>query len=109
MKVHHTETRIHANKKLTESCVSIGFLGSSSYIFAGIAQTVEHLICNQAVTGSIPVSGSSFAQMGERLKPTDCKSVPLRRFGGSNPSLCTKFWAVRLVRGLLPCTQGTTV
>ena len=27
--------------------------------------------------------------MGEWLKPTDCKSVPLRRYGGSNPPLCT--------------------
>jgi hypothetical protein len=31
-----------------------------------------------------------FAQVGERLKPTDCKSVPLRRYGGSNPPLCTR-------------------
>ena len=30
-----------------------------------------------------------FAQVGEWLKPTDCKSVPLRRYGGSNPPLCT--------------------
>ena len=31
-----------------------------------------------------------FAQVGEWLKPTDCKSVPLRRYGGSNPPLCTR-------------------
>jgi hypothetical protein len=28
--------------------------------------------------------------VGEWLKPTDCKSVPLRRYGGSNPPLCTR-------------------
>lgn len=26
---------------------------------AGVAQTVEHLICNQLVTGSIPVASSN--------------------------------------------------
>ena len=30
-----------------------------------------------------------FAQVGEWLKPTDCKSVPPWRYEGSNPSLCT--------------------
>ena len=30
------------------------------------------------------------AQVGERLKPTDCKSVRLLAFGGSNPPLCTR-------------------
>jgi hypothetical protein len=35
-------------------------------------------------------SFSDFAQVGEWLKPTDCKSVPLRRYGGSNPPLCTR-------------------
>ena len=40
----------------------------------------------------VPLSGevSGFAQVGEWLKPTDCKSVPLRRYGGSNPPLCTR-------------------
>ena len=31
------------------------------------------------------------AQVGERLKPTDCKSVGLKVYEGSNPSLCTIF------------------
>src|SRR5208282_1904199 len=121
---------------------------------AGVAQSVEHLICNQRVGGSIPFASSrktrfrkqkrfalrralaarfqstpsdyfpasevvrrefshsfpelrstescrcwffarpgsvfGFAQVGEWLKPTDCKSVPLRRYGGSNPPLCTR-------------------
>jgi hypothetical protein len=38
-----------------------------------------------------------FAQVGEWLKPTDCKSVPLRRYGGSNPPLCTR-WRARFQR-----------
>ena len=29
------------------------------------------------------------AQVGERLKPADCKSARLLAFGGSNPPLCT--------------------
>src|SRR6185437_12296457 len=32
------------------------------------------------------------AQVGEWLKPADCKSAPPRRYEGSNPSLCTRFW-----------------
>src|SRR5438270_12023323 len=31
------------------------------------------------------------AQVGEWLKPADCKSAPPRRYEGSNPSLCTRF------------------
>ena len=34
-------------------------LNYSPYPHAGIAQLVEHLICNQGVTGSIPVAGTS--------------------------------------------------
>ena len=34
---------------------------------------------------------SFHAQVGERLKPTDCKSVGLKVYEGSNPSLCTIF------------------
>jgi hypothetical protein len=30
------------------------------------------------------------AQVGEWLKPADCKSAPPRRYEGSNPSLCTR-------------------
>src|SRR2546430_16833855 len=33
------------------------------------------------------------AQVGEWLKPADCKSAPPRRYEGSNPSLCTRFFA----------------
>src|ERR1039458_2102010 len=39
---------------------------------------------------ALPDGVFGFAQVGERLKPTDCKSVPLRRYGGSNPPLCTR-------------------
>ena len=40
---------------------------------AGIAQLVEHLICNQAVAGSSPITSSIYgdiAQLGERLPCT---------------------------------------
>jgi hypothetical protein len=40
---------------------------------------------------------SGRAQVGERLKPTDCKSVRLLAFGGSNPPLCTSISLARLV------------
>jgi hypothetical protein len=38
--------------------------------------------------------------VGERLKPTDCKSVPLRRYGGSNPPLCTRIDGAELTASL---------
>ncbi len=39
-------------------------------IFAGIAQLVEQLICNQQVVGSNPTAGSQF--LTERLKEIAC-------------------------------------
>ena len=36
------------------------------------------------------------AQVGEWLKPADCKSAPPWRYEGSNPSLCTIIMTVRL-------------
>ena len=48
-------------------------LGSSAFgrggstpfirIVAGLAQLVEHLICNQAVEGSTPLAGINFTQL----------------------------------------------
>ena len=40
---------------------------------AGIAQLVEHLICNQGVTGSNPVSGTIPPQ--PRHCGNDCKTI----------------------------------
>ena len=48
-----------------------------------MAQLAEQLICNQQVTGSIPVVGSH-GWIPEWPKGADCKSVA-ERFGGSNP------------------------
>jgi hypothetical protein len=49
------------------------------------------------IAAALPVE-SGRAQVGERLKPTDCKSVRLLAFGGSNPPLCTSIPLARLVR-----------
>ena len=65
--------------------------------FAGVAQLVEQLICNQQVGGSNPSTSSSFFQsqrseygrVPEWPKGADCKSVAFR-FDGSNPSSPTK-------------------
>ena len=58
---------------------------------AGIAQSVEQLICNQQVGGSSPSTSSNLFQQGteyggipEWPKGTDCKSAG-DAFGGSNP------------------------
>ena len=77
-------------------------------LFAGVAQSVEQLICNQPVAGSSPIASSSgvfifhlpalelpgagsrklitaWGEVPERSKGTDCKSVglSLRRFESS--------------------------
>ncbi len=54
---------------------------------AGVAQSVEQLICNQFVGGSIPLASSS-GEVPEWPKGTDCKSVGVA-FGGSTPPLTT--------------------
>ena len=59
--------------------------GSSRIQFPELRNAVEF---GAAVFAPGGVFG--FAQVGEWLKPTDCKSVPLRRYGGSNPPLCTR-------------------
>src|SRR5690348_14725887 len=38
--------------------------------FAGVAQLVEHLICNQVVGGSIPSAGTISKKVG--VSPADC-------------------------------------
>ena len=52
--------------------------------FAGVAQLVEQLTCNQQVAGSSPIASSS-GGVPEWPKGTDCKSVGvrLRRFKSS--------------------------
>ena len=79
-------------------------LGEKSVIliehFAGVAQLVEQLICNQQVGGSSPSTSSknkdllnkaglSYGRIPEWPKGADCKSV-VSDFGGSNPPSPTK-------------------
>ena len=58
--------------------------------FAGVAQLVEQLICNQQVGGSNPSTSSTISYGGipERPNGADCKSV-VTDFDGSNPSSST--------------------
>ena len=60
--------------------------------YAGVAQLVEHLTCNQGVVGSSPIAGtiSVCGEIAKWLNAADCKSAP-SGFGGSNPSLPTMF------------------
>ena len=59
--------------------------GSSRISFPELRSAVEF-----GAVFARPGDVFGFAQVGEWLKPTDCKSVPLRRYGGSNPPLCTR-------------------
>ncbi len=58
---------------------------------AGVAQSVEQLICNQQVGGSSPSTSSKiqYGSVPERPKGADCKSVVFD-YGGSNPPAPTK-------------------
>ena len=57
--------------------------------YAGVAQSVEQLTCNQQVVGSIPIASSIiFGGIPERPKGADCKSAVFD-FEGSNPSPST--------------------
>ena len=69
---------------------------------AGVAQSVEQLICNQQVAGSSPISSSKstlienrffsvyfYGRVPEWPKGADCKSASTA-FGGSNPPPSTK-------------------
>ena len=53
--------------------------------YAGVAQLVEQLICNQQVAGSSPITSSICGRVPEWPKGADCKSV-VDDFDGSNPS-----------------------
>ena len=55
-----------------------------SFKSADVAQLAEQLICNQQVSGSSPLVGSS-GRIPEWPKGADCKSVGTA-FEGSNPS-----------------------
>ena len=42
-------------------------VGHRKWLKAGLAQLVEHLICNQGVTGSSPVAGTSNPPIGSPI------------------------------------------
>ena len=76
--------------------------------YAGVAQLVEQLICNQQVGGSSPstsstISTSEYGRFPEWPKGADCKSV-VNDFGGSNPPPPTKEESTNLC-SLLFCAQ----
>ena len=66
--------------------------------FAGVAQSVEQLICNQQVAGSSPIASSSFEEyiggVPERSKGADCKSAG-QAYGGSKPPPSTSFLVLK--------------
>ena len=66
--------------------------GSSRISFPELRDAVEF-----GAVFARPGGVFGFAQVGEWLKPTDCKSVPLRRYGGSNPPLCTRVMMLQLL------------
>ena len=63
----------HAGGRRFEPDPDRQFLLNSSY--AGIAQLLEQLICNQQGGGSSPSASSKVGGVPERLKGADCKSV----------------------------------
>jgi hypothetical protein len=63
--------------------------GFMKEFFAGVAQPVEQLICNQQVAGSSPIASSKSGGVPEWPKGADCKSVG-SAFGGSNPPPSTR-------------------
>ena len=76
-------------------CLRVSGTGSGMGLFwAGVAQLVEHLICNQRVGGSSPFAGSTKhltvdAGVVEWLMAPGCKPGRLTPYAGSNPAPCT--------------------
>ena len=77
---------------------------------AGVAQSVEQLICNQQVGGSSPSTSSNterkreYGGIPEWPKGTDCKSAG-NAFGGSNPpspTMCVSEAKIFRFRSFLP-------
>ena len=72
---------------------------------AGVAQSVEHLICNQAVAGSSPIASSETGRKAkdggipEWPKGADCKSAGLRptEVRILLPPPIERFWTVGFV------------
>jgi hypothetical protein len=49
-----------------------------SFLLAGVAQSVEQLIRNQQVSGSIPLAGSTHCILRPRASPTDTGKLLIR-------------------------------
>lgn len=72
-------------------------VGSVEVIFAGVAQSVEHLFCKQKVRGSSPLSSSGSSENQIVKFPEGCPSgqweqavnLPELSFVGSNPTPST--------------------
>ena len=80
--------------------------------YAGVAQLVEQLICNQQVGGSSPSTSStklkiSYGRVPEWPKGADCKSV-VSDFGGSNPPSPTTPEQSQLCSGVFLCPRQKT-
>ena len=91
-----SETKVLTNPRLS-AIIIFAVMGWRCY--AGVAQLVEQLICNQQVGGSNPSTSSTIQYGGvpEWPKGADCKSVAFR-FGGSNPPSSTT-WPQSLLCG----------
>ena len=88
--------------------------------YAGVAQLVEQLICNQQVGGSSPstsstISKSKYGRFPEWPKGADCKSV-VNDFGGSNPppptkeestSVCSLLFYAQILVGAVDSKAGS--
>jgi hypothetical protein len=95
---NHTTTRKRAGAEKGSGKSGKIWGRSNETTGAGVAQSVEQLICNQQVTGSSPIASSApkslrymkkSGRVPERSKGTDCKSVATG-FEGSNPSPSTE-------------------
>ena len=94
--------RFSANLRAPDSPAEVSLLSWEICGRAGVAQSVEHLFCKQAVRGSSPLASSNSSRsrsfrylsndsggLPERPKGADCKSAGYA-FGGSNPTPSTR-------------------
>ncbi len=84
-KNHRIRKKVLTNARFFAK-ISLAGADRAPRIYAGVAQSVEQLICNQQVGGSSPStsSTSSYGGVPEWPKGTDCKSAG-DAYGGSNP------------------------
>ena len=62
--------KLQESKKINERSLQRNNLVYNTHFFAGVAQLVEQLICNQPVAGSSPISSSKeFKALDANLRP----------------------------------------